>query len=356
MFGIDNCGIKTKVNKVASCNESISSIALFFGESIIISHHPLALAIAFAEQGCNLLLTDIDSQQTKLEEVVSACYDAATAAGTSSNISIFPHVCNVTNRLHAQRTICAADDVARTTTTFGNSIASILVNCAGITRDGRLASITNNDWDDVLDVNLKGTFLMCQEFCEPTRLGKLLERKGSSSGSGGSIINIGSVVSNYGNIGQVNYAASKGGVVGLTRSIAKEMALFSWKTNSSKEVVGKNDENDEARGRVAVSPTVRVNCIQPGMIVTLPTRQCLFIEPKSQFCMFAFFVSPLGFIATPMAQAVPERILSEVTDKIALKRLGHPEDVANLVLFLASGARSGYITGEVFECSGMLRL
>ena len=122
--------------------------------------------------------------------------------------------------------ICAADDVARTTSTFNNSIASILFYCAGITRDGRLASITNNDWDDVLDVNLKGTFLMCQEFCEPTRLGKLLERKGSSRGSGGSIINIGSVVSNYGNIGQVNYAASKGGVVGLTRSIAKEIQCF----------------------------------------------------------------------------------------------------------------------------------
>jgi NAD(P)-dependent dehydrogenase (short-subunit alcohol dehydrogenase family) len=330
---------------------------------IDISYHLPATAIAFAEQGCNLILADTDSQQTKLEEVVSACYDAATAAGTNSNIndnniSIFPHVCNVTNRIHAQRTICAADEVARTATKFSNSVASILVNCAGITRDGRLANLSNNDWDEVLDVNLKGTFLMCQEFCEPTRLGKLLERKGSSSGSGsgGSIINIGSVVSNYGNAGQVNYAASKGGVVGLTRSIAKEMALLSWKANSSRKIMGNYDKNDGALGRVAVSPTVRVNCIQPGMIVTLPTLQCLFIEPKSQSCMFAFFVLTLGFIATPMVQAVPERILSEVTNKIALKRLGHPEDVANLVLFLASGARSGYITGETFECSGMLRL
>lgn len=290
-----------------------------------------ATAISFAEQGCNLILADTDSQQTKLEEVVSACYDAATAAGTNSNIndnnlSIFPHVCNVTNRQHAQGTIFAADEVARTATNFSNSVASILVNCAGITRDGRLANLSNNDWDEVLDVNLKGTFLMCQEFCEPTRLGKLLERKGSSTGSGGSIINIGSVVSNYGNAGQVNYAASKGGVVGLTRSIAKEMALLSWKANSSRKIMGNYDKNDGALGRVTVSPTVRVNCIQPG------------------------------FIATPMAQAVPERILSEVTNKIALKRLGHPEDVANLVLFLASGARSGYITGETLECSGMLRL
>jgi 3-oxoacyl-[acyl-carrier protein] reductase len=328
---------------------------------MIISHHPLASAIAFAEQGCNLLLADIDSQQTKLEEVVSACYDAAIAGTNSSsnndnNISIFPHVCNVTNRLHVQGTICAADEVARTATTFSNPVATILVNCAGITRDGRLANLTDNDWDEVLDVNLKGTFLMCQEFCEPTRLGKLLGRQGSSSGSGGSIINIGSVVSNYGNAGQVNYAASKGGVVGLTRSIAKDMALLSWKANSSKQLIGNNDKNDEALGRVAVSPTVRVNCIQPGMIVISPTRRCLFIGPKYQSCVFAFFVLPLGFISTPMVQAVPERILSEVTNKIALKRLGHPEDVANLVLFLASGTRSGYITGETFECSGMLRL
>ncbi len=332
----------------------------YFSVNQYIYYHLPATAIAFAEQGCNLILADTDSQQPKLEEVVSACYNAATAAGINSNIndsklSIFPHVCNVTNRLHAQGTICAADEVARTATKFSNSVASILVNCAGITRDGRLANLSNNDWDEVLDVNLKGTFLMCQEFCEPTRLGKLLERKGSSSGSGGSIINIGSVVSNYGNAGQVNYAASKGGVVGLTRSIAKEMALLSWKANSSKGVMGDCDKNDGALGRVAVSPTVRVNCIQPGMIVALPTLQ-FHIEPKSQSYMFAFFVLPLGFIATPMAQAVPERLLSEVTNKIALKRLGHPEDVANLILFLASGARSGYITGETFECSGMLRL
>ncbi|KAL7442725.1 hypothetical protein ACHAXH_005258 [Discostella pseudostelligera] len=303
-----------------------------------------ATAIAFAEQGCNLLLADTDSQQTKLEGVVSACYDAADAAGYKSsnnnNISIAPHVCNVTNRLHVKETIRAADEVASTAIISNNSVASILVNCAGITRDGRLANVTNDDWDEVLDVNLKGTFLMCQEFCEPTRLCKLLGEGHSSgkirwsggsscgfgSGNGGSIINIGSVVSNYGNIGQANYAASKGGVVGLSRSIAKEMALFSWKATSAVDSVGIYDDSDRILDRGAVPPTIRVNCIQPG------------------------------FIATPMTSAVPDKILLDVENKIALRRLGQAEDVANLVLFLASSARSGYITGEVFECSGMLRL
>ena len=127
----------------------------------------------------------------------------------------------------------------------------------------------------------------------------------------------------------MNYAASKGGVLGLTRSLAKEMASLSWKvTNNNKynaDCVGNNDDSDSEQ-YIVPRPTVRVNCIQPG------------------------------FIATPMSQAVPEHILSDMTKKISLRRLGRAEDVANLALFLASAERSGYITGEAFECSGMLRL
>ena len=204
-----------------------------------------------------------------------------------------------------------------------------------------MANISNEDWDNVLDINLKGTFLMCQAFCEPNRPTSLLLNSSNNEddndatinsnnhmGKGGSIINIGSIVSNYGNIGQVNYAASKGGVLGLTRSLAKEMASLSWKVtnNNSNSVgcVGNNDNDSEQY--IVPRPTVRVNCIQPG------------------------------FIATPMSQAVPEHILSDMTKKISLRRLGRAEDVANLALFLASAERSGYITGEAFECSGMLRL
>ncbi|EJK44504.1 hypothetical protein THAOC_36946 [Thalassiosira oceanica] len=155
-------------------------------------------------------------------------------------------------------------------------------------------------WDDVIDVNLKGTFLACKKFCDPSRTSRLLQA------GGGAIINIGSVVSSYGNVGQVNYSASKGGVEGLTRSLAKEMALLS-------------------RSNEPPTSSIRVSCILPG------------------------------FIDTPMASAVPDKILDKMRAKTALGRLGQPQDVANLVLFLASN-RSSFITGETLECSGMLRI
>ena len=285
---------------------------------------------------------DRDRQHDKLKEVELACNKVAT-----HQITISHSLCDVTNKSQVQQCISKADEIAHSSTSSSSSpiAASILVNCAGITRDAKMANISNEDWDNVLDINLKGTFLMCQAFCEPNRLPSLLLsgsdmnnnendynatiNSNNHMGKGGSIINIGSIVSNYGNIGQVNYAASKGGVLGLTRSLAKEMASLSWKVtnNNSNSVgcVGNNYDNDSEQYTVP-RPTVRVNCIQPG------------------------------FIATPMSQAVPEHILSDMTKKISLRRLGRAEDVANLALFLASAERSGYITGEAFECSGMLRL
>ena len=228
--------------------------------------------------------------------------------------------------------IVSADNLATLASTSSSTstsvVASILVNCAGITRDAKLANLTNEHWDSVINVNLKGTFLMCQQFCEPNRLQQLLRLVG---GTGGSIINIGSVVSNYGNVGQINYAASKGGVVGLTKALAKEMALISWKSATAAggvnagERENDRDDNDDII-EACIPPTIRVNCIQPG------------------------------FINTPMVDAVSEKVIAEMTSKIALRRLGRVEDVANLVLFLASNDRSGYITGESFECSGMLRI
>jgi 3-oxoacyl-[acyl-carrier protein] reductase len=131
--------------------------------------------------------------------------------------------------------------------------ASILVNCAGITRDGKISNISDREWEDVIGVNLRGTFNTCQAFCETERVVSLLT---SGNRTGGSIVNIGSIVSKYGNAGQVNYSASKGGVVGLTRSLAKEMALLSCK------IAGSNGTNMRM-------PAVRVNCIQPGMLVCL---------------------------------------------------------------------------------------
>ena len=165
--------------------------------------------------------------------------------------------------------------------------SSILINCAGITRDGWIGNLTPRDWQSVLDVNLSGTFWCCQEF--------LRQDFGQQ---GAAIVNVSSIVALQGNMGQTNYAASKGGVYSLTRSLAKEVAH---------------------RG-------VRVNCVVPG------------------------------FIETPMVEAVPEKVQAKVKRTIALERFGKPQDVANLILYLASSERAGYITGEAVECSGLISL
>eukprot|EP00804_Cyclotella_cryptica_P022327 CCRYP_015605-RA/>CCRYP_015605-RA protein AED:0.06 eAED:0.06 QI:171/0.5/0.33/1/1/1/3/122/315 len=263
-----------------------------------------AVALALAREGCNLLLADV--QRNDLNSVASACCQA-----TSYNISIQTSLCDVVDKSHVNEAIAQADRIAMGTSQSSCNKASILVNSAGITRDGKVSNISDRDWEDVIQVNLRGTFNTCQAFCETERVVSLLT---SGNRVGGSIINIGSVVSQYGNVGQVNYSASKGGVVGLTRSLAKEMALLSCKIA------------EENNGTNRITPAVRVNCIQPG------------------------------FIETAMSSAVPNKILSEITSRIALRRLGRTDDVADLCSFLASSHRSGYITGEVLECSGMLRL
>jgi len=165
--------------------------------------------------------------------------------------------------------------------------SSILINCAGITRDGWIGKMdTSKQWQSVLDVNLTGTFLCCREFLN------------QDLPQGGAIVNVSSVVALQGNLGQTNYAASKGGVYSFSKALAKEVA----------------------------HRNVRVNCVAPG------------------------------FIETPMVQAVPDKVQDAVRQKIALGRFGSAEDVANLILFLASCERSGYMTGETVECSGMISL
>jgi len=279
---------------------------------------------------CNILLADI--HEGNLSDAISECHRISPY-----DISIEATICDVTDKSQVRDAIRKADDLASVNSNRVSTKASILVNSAGITKDAKISSLSDADWDNVLGVNLKGTFLMCQAFCDPCRLANM------GDCLAGSIINIGSIVSKYGNIGQVNYASSKGGVVGLTRSLAKEMAAFSLRSEN------------------ITIPIIRVNCIQPGesfftedsnsIINTILCgfhRCFLFILNK--------FLAQLGFINTQMAHAVPERILLELINRTALKRLGLPEDVANLALFLASHHRSGYITGEVMECSGMLRL
>jgi 3-oxoacyl-[acyl-carrier protein] reductase len=158
----------------------------------------------------------------------------------------------------------------------------ILINNAGIARDKLILRMTEEDWDAVLSVNLKGTFNCTKAVI-----------KHMSKQRSGKIINIASVVGEMGNPGQANYAASKAGVIGFTKTIAREFAQ---------------------RG-------INVNAIAPG------------------------------YIQTPMTDALPEKAKEELKRMIPMERLGQPEDVAQAVLFLVSEA-SGYITGNVLKVNG----
>lgn len=334
-----------------------------------------AVAFALAGHGCNVLLADVNDRN--LSRVSTRCKDILSRLRTGDNRGwVRSATCDVTNAAQVADAVARADELAASHLAASEmsggacgatksseqsevpppSVATILVNCAGITRDARLSKMTMGDWDEVLDVNLKGTFLACQAFCQPERLQMLLQPTGAVKGGmealmvGGSIVNIGSVVSRYGNVGQVNYGASKGGVVGMTRSLAKEMAAlslsiaknFDEETTSTKpsdtdrveksplsELSASDSQSSSASAtiiRSAPPPVLRVNAILPG------------------------------FIDTPMVHAVPEHALRRAEEKIALRRLGRPEEVADLAAFLASSERSGYITGETIECSGMIRL
>jgi 3-oxoacyl-[acyl-carrier protein] reductase len=161
----------------------------------------------------------------------------------------------------------------------------VLVNNAGITRDTLLMRMSEQQWDEVLDTNLKSAFAMTKAAMKPMMKAKA-----------GSIINITSVVGITGNAGQANYAASKAGMIGLTKSVAKELG----------------------------SRNIRCNAIAPG------------------------------FIETEMTDALSEEVKAEWIKGIPLKRGGRPEDVANCVLFLASDA-SSYISGQTINvCGGMV--
>jgi len=158
----------------------------------------------------------------------------------------------------------------------------ILVNNAGITRDKLILRMTDEDWDAVLNVNLKGTF-----HCTKAVVRHMAKQRS------GKIVNIASVVGEMGNAGQANYSASKAGVIGLTKTIAREFAQ---------------------RG-------ININAIAPG------------------------------YIETPMTEALPEKAKEELKRLIPMERLGKPEDVAEAVLFLVS-EESNYITGQVLNVNG----
>ena len=172
----------------------------------------------------------------------------------------------------------------------------ILVNNAGITIDRTVAKMTDEDWYTVLAVNLSGAFFMAQ-----AALPHMLER------GSGRIINVSSIVGETGNIGQANYAASKSGLFGLTKTLAKEAAFQLARA-------GKNTPD--------------------GIGLTVNT------------------VTP-GFIATEMVAAMPEKAIAKVESQIPVGRLGRPEEIARVVHFLAADA-SAYITGQVWGVNGGL--
>jgi 3-oxoacyl-[acyl-carrier protein] reductase len=161
----------------------------------------------------------------------------------------------------------------------------ILINNAGITKDTLMIRMSEQDWDAVMTVNLKGTFLFTKAVARPM----MKQRTGA-------IVNVASIIGLIGNAGQCNYAASKAGVIALTKSAAKELA----------------------------SRNVRVNAVAPG------------------------------FIETKMTEALPEEVRTKMLGAIPMGRFGQPEDVANVVLFLA-GDMSSYMTGQVLPiCGGMV--
>jgi len=224
-----------------------------------------AIALKFAAEGANVAFTYRSQHEAAQSLVAEIEAMGVSAKAYTSDAASFEDAHKV------------VDDVKAT---FGR--IDVLVNNAGITKDGLMMRMDEAQWDAVIDTNLKSAFNFIHA-CTP-----VMARQRS-----GSIINMSSVVGVSGNAGQCNYAASKAGLIGLAKSIAKEMG---------------------PRG-------IRANCIAPG------------------------------FIATDMTSALPENVRQEWEKQIPLRRGGTPEDVANTALFLACDL-SSYVTGQVLNCCG----
>ena len=224
----------------------------------------LATSLEFAKEGAVVIACDV--QRKDVDEAVEQCI----AWGTKS----IGFVVDVTDR-EAIDTM-----VAQVIQKFGR--IDVLVNNAGMTKYARLQKMTLEQFDRVIDVNLRGVFNCAQAVVE-TMVAQ----------QGGVILNASSVVGIYGNFGQTNYAASKFGVIGFTKTWSRELG---------------------PKG-------VRVNAVAPG------------------------------FVETPILATIPEKVLNEMIDRVPLKRLGKAQDIANLYAFLASDQAS-YINGAVIEISG----
>jgi 3-oxoacyl-[acyl-carrier protein] reductase len=226
-----------------------------------------AIALRFASEGANIAFTDLayDENVQKTEKELAAM--GVKAKGYASNAANFKDTHEVVDKIVAD---------------FGK--IDILINNAGITRDGALKRMTEEQFDLVLTVNLKSVF----NFTKAVQ--PVMWKQGS-----GSIVNMSSIVGVNGNANQANYSASKAGIIGFTKSVAQEIGT---------------------RG-------IRCNAVAPG------------------------------FIITEMTGVLPEEVRNEWMQKIALRRGGTPEDVANVCLFLSSDL-SSYVSGQVIQvCGGM---
>jgi 3-oxoacyl-[acyl-carrier protein] reductase len=224
-----------------------------------------AIALRFAEEGAAIAAVDLN------ERAASETAEAVRALGRRAD-ALRADVA------HAPDVEAAAQ---RAQASFGR--LDILVNNAGITRDATIRKMTDQDFDLVIAVHLRGTFL-----CTRAVAGRIRE-----AGRGGAVVNLSSISGKIGNFGQANYAAAKAGIVALTKVTAREYARYG----------------------------IRANAIQPGLI------------------------------DTPMARALGEDLLKERVADTPLGRIGRPEEVANVALFLASDL-SSYVTGAVIEVTG----
>lgn len=223
-----------------------------------------AIALKFAAEGADIAFTDIKVNEDTVKELSDL---GVKVKAYASNAADFADTQATVEKIHAD---------------FGH--IDILVNNAGITRDGLMLRMEESQWDAVINVNLKSAFNYIHAVTP------IMSRQ-----KGGSIINMSSVVGVSGNAGQCNYSASKAGLIGLAKSIAKEMG---------------------PRG-------IRANCIAPG------------------------------FIISDMTATLPEDVREAWVKSIPLRRGGTPEDVAKVALFLASDL-SSYVSGQVINCCGAM--
>jgi 3-oxoacyl-[acyl-carrier protein] reductase len=224
----------------------------------------LAIATRLAAEGARVAVVDVNDEGAR-----AAAEDIEKRGGSAKSYAL---------------DVRDSEAVANVFKTIGEDLGhiDILVNNAGITRDNLIIRMSPDDWDAVMEVNLKGAF-NCIRAAARTMMSQRFGR----------IVNISSVIGQVGNIGQSNYASSKAGIIALTKSVARELA---------------------PRG-------ITANAIAPG------------------------------FIETPMTESLSDKVRENLASKILLKRLGRPEDVANLVAFLVSD-EGNYITGQTINVDG----